>query len=54
MGDADLFEDLVSSPVNVVKDNRKAKGSQLKTLAISRHVQGSDEEDTDAEDLDLP
>ena len=53
-GDADLFEDLVSSPVNVVKDNKKAKGSQLKTLAISRPVQGSDEDDTDAEDLDLP
>ena len=53
-GDADLFEDLFYSHVNVVKDNKKAKGSQLKTLAISRPVQGSDEDDTDAEDLDLP
>jgi hypothetical protein len=53
-GDADLFEDLVSSHVNVVKDNKKAKGSKLKTLAISRPIQGSDEEDTDDEGLDLP
>ena len=51
-GDADLFEDLVSSHVNVVKDNKKAKGSKLKTLAISRPVQGSDEEDTDDEGLE--
>ena len=35
-GDADLFEDLVSSHMNVVKDNKKANGSKLKTLAISR------------------
>ena len=38
--------------MNVVKDNKKAKGSKLKTLAISRPVQGSDEEDTDDEGLE--
>ena len=50
--DAHLFEDLVSSHVNVIKDNKKAKESKLKTLVISRPVQGSDEEDTDDEGLE--
>jgi len=36
--DADLFQDLVSSHVNVIKDNKKAKESKLKTLVISRPV----------------
>jgi len=52
-GDADLFDDLVTSHVQV-KDHKKAKGSKLKTLEISRPVQGSDEEDTDDEGLNLP
>ena len=38
-GNAYLFEDLVSSHVNMVKDNKKAKGSKLKTLIVSRPVQ---------------
>ena len=52
-GDANLFDDLVTSHAQV-KDHKKAKGSKLKTLEISRPVQGSDEEDTDDEGLDLP
>jgi hypothetical protein len=53
-GDADIFEDLVSSHLNVIKGNKKAKGSKLKTIVISRLVQGSGREDTDDEGLDLP
>ena len=53
-GDADLFEDLVYSHVNVIKDNKKAKGSILKTLVVARPVQGIGKEDTDDEGLDLP
>ena len=52
-GDADMFNDLVTSHVQV-KDHKKDKGSKLKTLEISRPVQGSDEEDTDDEGLNLP
>ena len=53
-GGADLFEDLVYSHVNVVKDSKKAKGSKPKTLVVARPVQGIGEEDTDDEGLDLP
>ena len=53
-GDVDLFEDLVYSHVNVVKDNKKAKGSKLKILVVARPAQGIEEEDTDDEGLDLP
>lgn len=53
-GDADLFEDLITSHEKEVKDHKKAKGSKLKTLEISRPIQESDEEDTDDEGLDLP
>jgi hypothetical protein len=53
-GDADIFEDLVSSHLNVIKGNKKAKGSKPKTVVISRPVQGSGREDTDDEGLDLP
>ncbi|XP_066323556.1 uncharacterized protein [Miscanthus floridulus] len=52
-GDTDLFDALVTSHVQV-KDHKKAKGNKLKTLEISRPVQGSDEEDTNDEGLDLP
>lgn len=52
-GDADLFDDLVSSHVQV-KGHKKARGSKLKTLEISRPIQGTDEEDTDDDGLDLP
>ena len=36
-GDVDLYEDLVTSQVQV-KDHKKAKGGKLKTLEISRPV----------------
>ena len=36
-GDVDLFDDLVTSHVQV-KDHKKAKASKLKTLEISRPV----------------
>jgi len=54
VGGADLFEDLVYSHVNVVKDSKKAKGSKPKTLVVARPVQGIGKEDTDDEGLDLP
>ncbi|CAN6304592.1 unnamed protein product [Urochloa humidicola] len=53
-GDEDLFEDNVDMEVNAVKDNKKARGSKLKTFQTSRPAAVNDEDDSDEEALELP
>lgn len=49
----DLFEDNVDMDVSVAKDNKKARGSMLKTFQTSRPTVVADEDDTDDETLEL-
>lgn len=53
-GDDDLFEDNFDMDVKTDKDNKKARGSQLKAYEISRPAMGNDEEDIEDEVLELP
>lgn len=50
----DLFEDNVDMDASVAKDNKKARGSMLKTFQTSRPTVVADEHDTDDETLELP
>jgi hypothetical protein len=53
-GDDDLMEDAIHFEVKQVKSNKKAKGSQLKALVISRPPLVNEETDTEDEGLELP
>ena len=54
-GDDDLLEDAVDLEVPEVKGNKKAKGSQLKTIEVSGAIVLHDDADTeDDDDLELP
>ena len=54
-GDDDLLEDAVNLEVPEVKGNKKAKGSQLKTIEVSGAIVLHDDADTeDDDDLELP
>ncbi|CAO2201081.1 unnamed protein product [Urochloa humidicola] len=53
-GDNDLLEEDIEVDVKVLKDNKKARGSQLKAYETSRPTQVNDDEDTDDEILELP
>jgi len=53
-GDDNLQEDNVIEEGIKVKDNKKAKGSKLRTLQTNRPVQAVDDEETDDDGLELP
>ncbi|CAO2194483.1 unnamed protein product [Urochloa humidicola] len=53
-GDDDLLDEDVEVDIKFLKDNKKAKGSQLKAYETSRPTQVNDDEDTDDEILELP
>jgi hypothetical protein len=53
-GDEDLFEDEVHLNVPVKKGNKKAKGSQLKAVEVTKNDTVVGDADTDDEGLDLP
>lgn len=53
-GDDELFEGNVDTVVKSVKDNKKARGSQLKVYETNRPAMTNDEDDTEDEALDMP